>query len=50
MAGIERRPYRTVWQDFDDLMAEMESRFQSMLGGIGTRGEEIRGRVVPLIR
>ncbi|CVK31564.1 Small heat shock protein C4 [Methanoculleus bourgensis] len=28
-------------------MAEMESRFQSMLGGIGARGEELRGRVVP---
>jgi HSP20 family protein len=31
-------------------MAEMESRFQSMLGGIGTRGEEFRGRVVPAVR
>jgi len=31
-------------------MAEMESRFQSLLGGIGTRGEEIRGRVVPAVR
>ena len=50
MARIERGPYRTIWQDFDDLMAEMESRFQSLLGGIGTRGEEIRGRVVPAVR
>ncbi|MEG3055430.1 MAG: Hsp20/alpha crystallin family protein [Methanoculleus sp.] len=50
MARIERGPYRTRWQDFDDLMAEMESRFQSLLGGIGTRGEEIRGRVVPVTR
>ncbi len=47
MARIERGPYRTIWQDFDDLMADMENRFQSMLGGIGARGEEIRGRVVP---
>jgi HSP20 family protein len=31
-------------------MAEMESRFQSMLGGIGARGEELRGRVVPAVR
>ena len=50
MARIERGPYRTIWQDFDDLMAEMENRFQSMLGGIGARGEEIRGRVVPAAR
>ncbi|MDK2917101.1 MAG: hypothetical protein PWR25_1658 [Euryarchaeota archaeon] len=50
MANIERRPYRTIWQDFDDLMAEMESRFQSMLSGIGARGEEFRGRVVPAVR
>jgi HSP20 family protein len=50
MARVERGPYRTIWQDFDDLMAEMESRFQSMLSGIGTRGEEVRGRVVPAIR
>lgn len=50
MAGIERGPYRTVWQDFDDLMADMENRFQSMLGGIGARGEEIRGRVAPTLR
>ncbi len=50
MARIERGPYRTIWQDFDDLMAEMESRFQSMLGGIGARGEEVRGRVVPAVR
>jgi len=28
----------------------MESRFQSMIGGIGTRGEEVRGRIVPAIR
>lgn len=50
MAKIERGPYRTIWQDFDDLMAEMESRFQSLLGGIGSRGEEVRGRVVPAVR
>lgn len=50
MAGIERGPYRSIWQDFDDLMAEMESRFQSMLGGIGSRGEEVRGRIVPAVR
>ncbi len=50
MAGTEKRPYRSVWQDFDDLMAEMESRFQSMLGGIGSRGEEVRGRMMPSIR
>ncbi len=50
MARIDRGPYRTIWQDFDDLMAEMENRFQSMLGGIGARGEEIRGRVVPAVR
>jgi HSP20 family protein len=50
MARIERGPYRTIWQDFDDLMAEMESRFQSLLEGIGIRGEEIRGRVVPAVR
>ncbi|KLK88273.1 heat-shock protein Hsp20 [Methanoculleus sediminis] len=50
MARIERGPYRTIWQDFDDLMAEMESRFQSLLGGIGSRGEEVRGRVVPAVR
>jgi len=50
MAKIERGPYRSIWQDFDDLMAEMESRFQSMIGGIGTRGEEVRGRIVPAIR
>ena len=50
MARYLRGPYRTIWQDFDDLMAEMESRFQSLLGGIGTRGEEVRGRVVPTIR
>ncbi|MFA7197834.1 MAG: Hsp20/alpha crystallin family protein [Methanoculleus sp.] len=50
MAKIERGPYRTIWQDFDDLMAEMEGRFQSMLGGIGARGEEVRGRVVPTVR
>ncbi|MDN7025218.1 Hsp20 family protein [Methanoculleus sp. FWC-SCC1] len=50
MAGAERQPYRSVWQDFDDLMAEMESRFQSMLTGIGTRGEEVRGRMMPAIR
>jgi HSP20 family protein len=46
----ERQPYRSVWQDFDDLMAEMENRFQSMLSGIGTRGEEVRGRMMPAIR
>ncbi len=50
MARIERGPYRTIWQDFDDLMAEMENRFQNMLGGIGTRGEEIRGRIVPTVQ
>ncbi|ABN57912.1 MULTISPECIES: Hsp20/alpha crystallin family protein [Methanoculleus] len=50
MARIERGPYRTIWQDFDDLMAEMESRFQSLLGGISSRGEEVRGRVVPAVR
>ncbi|RXE57241.1 heat-shock protein Hsp20 [Methanoculleus taiwanensis] len=50
MAGTEKRPYRSVWQDFDDLMAEMESRFQSMLGGISSRGEEVRGRMMPSIR
>jgi len=50
MARIDRGPYRTIWQDFDDLMAEMEGRFQSMLGGIGARGEEVRGRVVPAVR
>ncbi|NLM30655.1 MAG: Hsp20/alpha crystallin family protein [Methanomicrobiales archaeon] len=50
MARIERGPYRTIWQDFDDLMAEMENRFQAMLGGIGARGEEIRGRIVPTIQ
>lgn len=50
MARIERGPYRTIWQDFDDLMAEMESRFQSMLGGIGARGEEVRSRIVPVVR
>lgn len=50
MAKIERGPYRTIWQDFDDLMAEMEGRFQSMLGGIGARGEEVRGRIVPTVR
>lgn len=50
MSRIERRPYRTIWQDFDDLMAEMESRFQSLLGGVGTRGEEIRGRIIPEVR
>ncbi|WP_332448848.1 Hsp20/alpha crystallin family protein [Methanoculleus sp.] len=50
MARIERGPYRTIWQDFDDLMAEMEGRFQSMLGSIGARGEEVRGRVVPTVR
>jgi HSP20 family protein len=50
MARIERGPYRSIWQDFDDLMAEMESRFQSMIGGIGARGEEVRGRIVPAVR
>jgi HSP20 family protein len=50
MARGERDPYRTIWQDFDDIMAEMENRFQSLLGGIGARGEEVRGRVVPAIR
>ncbi len=50
MAKIERGPYRSIWQDFDDLMAEMESRFQSMIGGIGARGEEVRGRIVPAVR
>ncbi|MDV2480561.1 Hsp20/alpha crystallin family protein [Methanoculleus sp. Wushi-C6] len=50
MTRIERGPYRSIWQDFDDLMAEMESRFQSMIGGIGARGEEVRGRIVPAVR
>jgi len=50
MARIDRGPYRSIWQDFDDLMAEMENRFQSMIGGIGARGEEVRSRVVPAIR
>ena len=50
MARIQRMPYRTIWQDFDDLMAETESRFQSLLGGIGARGEEFRGRIVPVVR
>jgi HSP20 family protein len=49
MAKIERGPYRSIWQDFDDLMAEMESRFQSMIGGIGTRGGG-QGSIVPAIR
>jgi len=49
MVRIQRMPYRTIWQDFDDLMAEVESRFQSLLGGIGVRGEDIRGRAVPAI-
>jgi HSP20 family protein len=31
-------------------MAEMEYRFQSMLGDLGSRGEEVRGRVMPAIR
>ena len=50
MARIDRGPYRSIWQDFDDLMAEMENRFQSVIGGIGARGEEVRERVVPAIR
>ncbi len=50
MARIQRMPYRTIWQDFDDLMTEMESRFQSLLGGIGTRGGEgFGGRVAPIV-
>lgn len=51
MARIERAPYyRSIWQEFDDLMAEMENRFQSLLGGIGLGGEEARGRVLPAAR
>ncbi|MDI6866358.1 Hsp20/alpha crystallin family protein [Methanoculleus sp.] len=50
MARIERAPYRTIWQEFDDLMAEMESRFQSLLGGIGIGGEDVRGRALPAVR
>jgi len=31
-------------------MAEMESRFQSLIGGLGARGEEFRGRMLPAVR
>jgi len=50
MARIERAPYRSIWQEFDDIMTEMENRFQSLLGGIGLGGEEARGRALPAAR
>ncbi|HQP71922.1 MAG TPA: Hsp20/alpha crystallin family protein, partial [Methanoculleus sp.] len=50
MARIERAPYRSIWQEFDDIMAEMENRFQSLLGGIGLGSEEARGRALPAAR
>ncbi len=49
MVRESRYPYRSIWQDFDDLMAEMESRFQSLLSGITARGGEVRGRIVPAV-
>ena len=48
------RPYSAIWNEFNDLMAEMESQFTTLLEGIETTpllpAKELRGRVIPALR
>ena len=48
------RPYSAIWNEFNDLMTEMESQFTTLLEGIETTpllpAKELRGRVIPALR
>jgi len=48
------RPDSAFWNEFNDLMAEMESQFTTLLEGIETTpllpAKELRGRVIPALR
>ncbi len=51
---FRRYPFSSIWKEFDEMMAEMENRFQSMLEGMGTErflpAPGYRQRLVPAFR
>jgi HSP20 family protein len=48
------RPYSAIWNEFNDLMSEMENQFSSLLEGIETTpllpAKELRERMLPALR
>jgi HSP20 family protein len=51
MAWRRRYPMRPLWDEFDQMMAEMEDRFQRMFESTSLpRPSEVRTRVLPALR
>ncbi|HDR73446.1 MAG TPA: Hsp20/alpha crystallin family protein [Methanoculleus sp.] len=51
MAWRRRYPMRPLWDEFDQMMAEMEDRFQRMFQGAGLpTPSEMGSRVLPALR
>ncbi|MDD1647363.1 MAG: Hsp20/alpha crystallin family protein [Methanomicrobiales archaeon] len=48
------RPYSAIWNEWDELMQEMEQHFSSLMEEVETTtllpGKELRGRLIPAIR
>ncbi|MDD1658469.1 MAG: Hsp20/alpha crystallin family protein [Methanomicrobiales archaeon] len=48
------RPYSAIWNEFNDLVSEMENQFSSLMEGIETTpllpAKELRGRMLPALR